>query len=71
MIGCCCITPAGCGTLRWTTDDEARGRSASSTVGRLIICIITTVMVVERKVVDVEQETQCQSIWYIMGNTVR
>ena len=40
MIGCCCTTPAGFGRLRWTTDDEARGRSVSSTVGSIVICMI-------------------------------
>ena len=44
-IGCCgCRIPAGLGRLRWTADDEARGRSDRRTVGKQIRCMVTTVM---------------------------
>ncbi len=42
MMGCCCTTAAGFGRLPWTTDDEARGRSARRTEGRLVRCMITS-----------------------------
>ena len=39
--GCLSTIAAGLGRLRWTTDAVARGRSASSTLGRVVSCIAT------------------------------
>ena len=39
--GCLSAIAAGLGRLRWTTDAVARGRSVSSTLGRVVSCIAT------------------------------
>lgn len=39
--GCLSAIAAGLGRLRWTTDAVTRGRSASSTLGRVVSCIAT------------------------------
>ena len=55
--GCLSTIPAGFGRLRWTTDAVARGKTASSTVWRVVRRIINTV--------DVEHVCMCD---LLLGN---
>ena len=41
--GCLSATAAGLGRSRWTTNAGTRGRSASSTLGRVVSCIATLI----------------------------
>ena len=43
--GCLSAIAAGLGRLRWTTDAVTRGRSASSTLERMVSCIATVTVI--------------------------